>query len=255
MRSWHGRTPAIATKVESFQNLLIAYATGEKVEESEFTALRSELVANRELSDRLPRLVPTCRSLRQFWALISSKSETYKGRREYLWAEFGPLLQELEGVNGTPADSRVSEVLKEFDADHVHRTWETALQRRVIDPDGAVTLARTLLETVCKHLLDKVGISYASNADLPGLYRLVALRLCLAPSQDIERPVRQMMGGATTAVEGIGALRNRTGDAHGKGQLGDATTPQLAELAVNLAGAMALFLVETWQEQRDDIPF
>ncbi len=245
----------LATKVEAFQNLLIAYATGERVEESEFSALRSELVANPELRDRLPRLVLTCRSLKQFWALISGKSSTYRGRREYLWSEFGPLLQELDGLAKTPADERMSEALKAYDADHVHQTWSKALERRANDPDGAVTLAKSLLETVCKHILDEARASYPNNTDLPGLYKLAAENLSLAPSQHTDRPGKKVLGNATAVVEGIGALRNLVGDAHGKGKATDISSPELAELAVNLAGAVALFLVETWEKQQDSIPF
>jgi hypothetical protein len=59
-------------------------------------------------------------------------------------------------------------------------------------------------------------------------------------------------------VEGLGALRNRLSDAHGKGTAGVKPAPRHAELAVNLAGTMATFLVATWearrnQKSRDDL--
>jgi len=133
--------------------------------------------------------------------------------------------------------------------------WQRAVERRSSDPDGAVTLARSLLETVCKHILDAAGVAYDENSELPNLYRLTAEQLNLAPAQHSEKVVRQVLGGATAAVEGIGALRNRLSDAHGKGQESVAASPRLAELAVNLAGAVALFLVQSWEEQRRVIPF
>ena len=37
------------------------------------------------------------------------------------------------------------------------------LQRRFDDPDGAITAARTLLETVCKHILDLSEINPFGN--------------------------------------------------------------------------------------------
>jgi hypothetical protein len=46
-------------------------------------------------------------------------------------------------------------VLQKFDADGVHSVWEKALARRHTDPDGALMTARTLLETVCKRILDE----------------------------------------------------------------------------------------------------
>lgn len=98
-------------KVETFQNLLISYATGGQVTDAEFRSLRDELLENPNLSGSLPRFVRTCRDLKQFWGFIKKKSETYQGRREFLWGEFGPILQALEATAESPADGRVSEAI------------------------------------------------------------------------------------------------------------------------------------------------
>jgi hypothetical protein len=124
--------------------------------------------------------------------------------------------------------------------------WLKALERRAEDPEGAITTARTLLETVCKHILDDGGVPYKDDSDLPGLYKMTAKQLNLAPSQHSEEVFRQILGGCTSVVEGLGALRNRLSDAHGKGRLPVRPAARHAELAVNLAGTMATFLVATW---------
>ncbi len=50
--------------------------------------------------------------------------------------------------------------------------WKKALERRHSDPDGAITSARTLLETVCKRILDEAGdVRIRTEEDLPALYR------------------------------------------------------------------------------------
>lgn len=115
------------------------------------------------------------------------------------------------------------------------------MERRETDPEGAITLARTLLETVCKHILDERGVTYANDCDLPALYKLVAKSLNLAPSQHSETIFKQILGGCTAVVEGLGALRNRLSDA----QRPVKPAPRHAELAVNLAGAVAMFLIAT----------
>ena len=84
-------------------------------------------------------------------------------------------------------------------------------------------------------------------ADSPRLYRVTAEALTLAPSQHTEQVFKQILGGCTSVVEGLGSLRNRLGDSHGKGKKGVKPAPRHAELAVNLAGAMAIYLVETWK--------
>lgn len=115
------------------------------------------------------------------------------------------------------------------------------------DPDGAITSARALIESVCKHILDEAGVPYEDKFDIPKLYRVTAEELNLAPSQQTEAILRQVTGGCSAVVEGIGAMRNALGDAHGKGQSSARPESRHAELAVNLAGSLALFLIETWE--------
>jgi len=124
-----------------------------------------------------------------------------------------------------------------------------ALERRHTDPEGAITSARTLLETVCKHVLDETGIDYDDSADLPALYKAVATKLKIAPSQHTEDAFKRILGGATSVVEGLGSLRKKIGDAHGHGKNAVRPSTRHAQLAVNLAGAMATFIVETWNER------
>jgi hypothetical protein len=52
-------------------------------------------------------------------------------------------------------------------------------------------------------------------------------------------------------VEGLGSVRNRLGDAHGQGKKAVRPAPRHAELAVNLAGVMVIFLVRTWEFHKD----
>jgi hypothetical protein len=98
--------------------------------------------------------------------------------------------------------------------------------------------------------LNEAGIAYDEAEDLPGLYGKVARQLNLAPSQHTEEAFRRILGACHTVVETIGTLRNRIGDAHGRGGKPVRPAPRHATLAVNLAGAMATFIVETWQARK-----
>ena len=124
------------------------------------------------------------------------------------------------------------------------------LARRTSDPEGAITLARTLLETVTKRILDEMGETYADKDDLPKLYSNAAKALNLAPSQHTEEPIKAILGGAMALVNGVGTLRNRLSDSHGRGgKLPVKPSPRHANLAVNTAGTIATFLVETHLER------
>lgn len=49
----------------------------------------------------------------------------------------------------------------------------------------------------------------------------------------------------------MGALRNRISDAHGQGIHKVNPHERHATLTVNVAGALATFLLQTWQEVKD----
>ena len=77
------------------------------------------------------------------------------------------------------------------------------------------------------------------------LYHLVSIELSLSPSQYTEDVFKKILGGCSSIVNGLGTLRNRLGDTDGQGKKPVRPAARHAELAVNLAGSVALFLVET----------
>jgi hypothetical protein len=245
----------LAEKVEKFQNLLVSWATGtpwNRAEEDEYKALRDELLATSPIKDIVPRFVHYCSDMRQFWHFIKGISPKYKGRREYLWTEFRPVIDglKLSGGFASPSDDAITEVLSKIDSDFVHETWRTALRRRFEDPDGAITVARSLLETVCKHILYEVGISFDKNTELLELYHLTSKNLNIAPGKYSERVLKRTLGGLVVVIEGVGSLRNIFGDAHGKSVDSENPDVRHAELAVNISGALSTFLISTWESQK-----
>lgn len=236
-------------QAEMLENLLIAHATGGKASNLHYTHLRKLFMDDPELSPLLPPLVRTCRTLDTFWPYIKNEAGTYAERRRIVGTAFTPLIDHLEGRNRAPGDIVVSDTLETFDAEGVHAVWTKALSRRNNDPEGAITVARTLLETVCKRILDDLGEPYSEREDLPKLYSMTAKKLNLAPDQHTEEPVRAILGGAMNLVNGLGTLRNRLSDSHGRGGKRVKPSPRHASLAVNTAGAIATFLVETHQER------
>ena len=57
-------------------------------------------------------------------------------------------------------------VLTRFDSEAVTEAWRIALQRRSSDPAGAITAARTMLESVLKSVLDDAKEPYGDADDL-----------------------------------------------------------------------------------------
>lgn len=163
----------------------------------------------------------------------------------------GSPLYEVRSMGaGSPADRGISNALREFDPDDIHSRWEAAVERRADDPRGAITLARTLLEDVSKWILHEAEEPYQEKDDLPVLYRKLAKALRLAPDDHTEQTFKQLLGSCQQIVESLGSLRSKLGDAHSPGPLKAKPQPRHAELAVNLSGTMATFLVETWKARK-----
>lgn len=238
-------------QTELLQNLLVSQATGGGEDDAEYMRLRQVVLSQAALEPYVPRFVRTCRNLGQFWQFIKHKFGSYAERRTYLWDEFRPMLELLEHGGAAPSDQVVSVAIEKFDAANVQAAWSKALERRASDPEGAITMARTLLESVCKHILEEAAAPYDDSPDINKLYRQTAEQLNIAPSQHTEQVFKQILGGCTAVVEGLGALRNRLSDSHGKGKVGVKPAPRHAELAVNLAGALAIYLLATWEARSE----
>jgi hypothetical protein len=235
--------------VLEIQTILLARATGMGADYDRYAALRNALVGEERIRGRLPAWLRACRDLNAFWSYIQPKFPTYAERRQFIRDEFRALLDDLE--HDMPAgDREVAAILERLTTDTVREVWERAQARRSDDPNGAITLARTLLETVCKHILDDEGVEYDEGDELPRLYRLTAETLQIAPNDATEDAFRRIFGACTSIVESVGTIRNRMGDAHGRGAGAVRVEPRYARLAVNLSGAMATFLVETWEAAR-----
>lgn len=237
----------LINQVESLKVMMVSRARGELDDHPDFNRIRRDLLASPKIAKLLPQCVHAYRSLSEFWGFIKGRFGTYAERTEFLRTEFNPLLLMLESETCSPSDGVISAAVTKVNLDYIYEAWTKTIERRTADPEGAITIARTLLESVCKHILDSAKTPYDEGADLPKLYTLASNQLDLSPSQHTEQIFKQILSGCTSVVVGLGALRNKHGDAHGKGIMGTKPSPRHAELAVNLSGAMATFLLQTWE--------
>jgi hypothetical protein len=189
VNSESGSLESSLEKAETLLDCLIRVATdGAWGEETiSYKVLRADLLLENRLKTKLPDCVRRCRDIQTFWSFIKTKFSTYESRRQYLRAKFEPLLSMLESEGLAPSDQNVSAAIAVLDSGHVADAWRKALDRRSDDPEGAITAARTLLESVCKHILDARDVAYSDTDDLPKLYGMTAEQLNLAPNQHTEQ--------------------------------------------------------------------
>lgn len=182
------------------------------------------------------------------WGYLRSQatgSGSWQLRRNAAHELIDPVLDALHDQTEMPADDLVTLATTRLNAASVSEAWTRALDRRDSHPDGAITMARTLLESTLKTILDDRHVTYKADADLPALYKAVSKELNLSAGAHTEQAFKQILGGCHSVIVGLGSLRNKAGDAHGSGRTSYRPAPRHATLAVNLAGSMALFLIET----------
>jgi len=240
-------------KLETLLNLLVAIATGGSGEEEDYKKLRDELIHNSDLKSLLPNFLQTNRTTAQFWQFIKFKFPSYAERRNYIWTEFSKSLNYVENTHKGIIDDSTTKTIEKFNQEYINAQWLKALERKIDDPEGAITSSRTLIETTCKFILDDLNETYKDDIELPKLYKLTAEKLNLAPDQHTEQIFKQILGGCQTVVEGLGALRNKLSDSHGKKISQSKPNSRHAELAVNLAGTMTTFLLETYEFKTQQI--
>jgi CHC2 zinc finger/Abortive infection C-terminus len=228
----------------------VDFATGGRGDGNQYVTLRRDVLDYAGSRNLVPDFVRTSRTLSTFWSWIKERAPTYERRRVIIRQAFQLLLDALERRDGAPSDLAISEALESFDGEGVHRAWVKSLDRRSSDPEGAITMSRTLLETVCKRILDASATPYSDNDDLPKLYHAVAELLTLAPNQHTQPIFKAILGSCQNIVNSLGTMRNKIGDAHGQRGRPVRPSPRHAALAVNLAGTVATFLIETYSAQQ-----
>jgi hypothetical protein len=128
------------------------------------------------------------------------------------------------------------------------------------EPALAFDLAKTLIEAVCKAVLDQRTVSYTNDDDLPKLFKSATQNLPFLPptasdAAKVRESLRKTLGGLSGAVQGICELRNECGFAsHGSGEPRPVMEAVQALLAAEAADAVVGFLHRVHRQDRTPPP-
>lgn len=150
-------------------------------------------------------------------------------------------LQEFSG-QPTPVDESLADLFGRIPSHSIREKWEKALHRRITDPSGAITAARALLETTLKWIIEQRGDKPTENNKELFNKTIDALGLVVKG-----KPIEKTIAGLDSIIWGIGDMRNKHGDAHGAASDAVAPTKSEAGFCVNLAGSVALYLLEEFE--------
>lgn len=116
------------------------------------------------------------------------------------------------------------------------------------DPDGAITSSVSSLESTFKITLEKLGKSYPSAQQVMDLWDVTKKELLLG-DEISGQVLLQIIGSCTGTVSGLGGLRNKLSDAHGKGLISGEVYESYAELALNLSATLSTFIIRRLKEK------
>lgn len=140
-----------------------------------------------------------------------------------------------------------------LEATSIHKDFERALSNANVDPEAAITSASSLIESICKAMLDEMGEAYPSNQDISHLFTKVAGKLDISPTVHAEQDVKRILGGLSNIVMGVGSLRTKLGTAHGRGKSHVSVDPAYARLAIGAASTASVFLLERFENYKKNI--
>lgn len=99
-----------------------------------------------------------------YWSSTSRYDEKYAK----IYLKCKEIVDRLEG--GTVAIVKTAESLKDkFSSDYLSRQIDLMVQMQVSDPTNAIGMAKELIESCCKTILDELGIAYTKDDDVPQL--------------------------------------------------------------------------------------
>ena len=224
--------------------------------DEQYLSLRKRLIQDPVVRERLPEIVINNRTLAECWQFVRPKLSSYDERRSYLRDQFAPVLLAVEtGKIAWSSESiNAGFDLNRLEVEHVRSCWEKAAGRVSVDPSGAITSARSLVEATCKLILESKGYVPSEDGDLTRTYKAAAKSLNLSADQHSEQVFKKILSGCFSVVDGLAELRNKFGDAHAQGLNPRKPAARHAMLAVHLAGTMATFLAQTYEAQNGNLP-
>lgn len=223
-------------------------------DDANFKNLRSILLSHDAVSASLPPFIRDAWELEDAWTAVDQEVTRGAGawgrRRAFISDGMRASFRVAEALPRGASDDDIVTALEVLDSEAVQRGWQRAIQRRSKDSAAAITSARSLLESVCKHILDELGVAYSKDDSVGNLYVSCAKELAVHPSTTNEAALKQFFQSCVSTSHSLGVLRNTYGDAHGTAKTAPTPSGPQAALAVDLAGALSVFLTRTFEDHR-----
>ena len=185
-----------------------------------------------------------------YWSSTSRYDEKYAK----IYLKCKEIVDRIEG--GTVAIVKTAESLKDkFSSDYLSRQIDLMVQMQVSDPTNAIGMAKELIESCCKTILDELGIAYTKDDDVPQLAgkTMDALNLLPANVNPNDRgadAIKAVLGNLRAIPTKLAELRNPFGSGHGKTATYQGLEVRHAKLAVGSSITFVDFIWSTYESTK-----
>ncbi len=183
--------------------------------------------------------------------LITQKSH-WGGPCRYVFVLVKGLTYKGESIaralDPAPAAAPLADLLCVGGLHQCQRDFERALGNIATDPEQAAGSASSLLESICKAILERAG-EPVTDWKIRPLVQQTAHHLDPAAGSAARPGIESAMRQLADLAQSVGTIRNRSGAAHGRSPDHQPLQPRHARLAVNAAATLGLFLLETAASQ------
>lgn len=164
------------------------------------------------------------------------------------------IMDRLEG--GSSVIAKTADSLKgKFSSEYMSRQIELMVSMQSTNPTNAIGMAKELIESCCKTILENLGIAWSKTDDVPQLTSktMDALNLLPASVQATDQgadAIKAVLGNLRAIPSKLAEIRNPFGSGHGKSTSFQGLEERHAKLAVGSSITFVDFIWSTYENQK-----
>ena len=144
---------------------------------------------------------------------------------------------------------RIKAVAASLDSDNLYEDLRRLERIGDAEPGEAIALAKEIVESCCKLILDDRGIPYRERVDIPELLKLLRKEIKIMPDGIDEnakaaKEIREVLSSLGKIAHALGPIRNAYGKGHGRGRNFKGLEPRHARLAIGAASTFVDFVLD-----------
>ena len=186
-----------------------------------------------------------------YWGSSISR---YDERCARIYQKCKAIIDKLEGITSTIVKT-ANDLKDKFSSEYMSRQIELMVSMQSTNPTNAIGMAKELIESCCKTILDDLGIAWSKNDDVPQLTSktLDVLNLLPANIQETDQgadAIKAVLGNLRSIPSKLAEIRNPFGSGHGKSASFQGLEERHAKLAVGSSITFVDFIWSTYDNQK-----